>query len=115
MADSGVAGQPIDHFAARKSVADQAKAPLGVETLTVERDDTRRFLAAVLQSMQPERGNGRGVGVAKNAEHAAFFAQPVCVKIEEGRFCHGFGPSAFQCAVPLASNNCCIPVRSARS
>jgi len=32
--------------------------------------------------VQAERGNRRRVGMAENAEHAAFFAQAVALKIE---------------------------------
>ena len=82
MADRRVAGQPVDHFAAGKGVADQAEPAFGVEALAVETDDAGGFLAAVLQRVQAERGDGGGVGMAENAEHAAFLAQPVGVCIE---------------------------------
>ena len=48
-----------------------------MKTLAVERDDAGGFLAAMLQGMQAERGDGRGIGMAENAEYAAFLAQPV--------------------------------------
>ena len=89
MADCGVAGQAIDHLAARKGVADEAEATLGVETLAVEADDAGGFLAAMLQRVQAERGNRRGVGVAEDTEYAALFTQPIAVEVEEGSFCHG--------------------------
>ena len=50
-----------------------------MEALAVEGDDAGGFLAAVLQGVQAERGDGGGVGMAENAEHAAFLAQPVAV------------------------------------
>ena len=34
--------------------------------------------------MQPERGNGGGVGMIENAEDAALFAQSVAVGVEAG-------------------------------
>ena len=74
MADGRGAGQAVDHVSAGKGVADQAEAALGVETLAVEGDDAGGFLAAVLQRVQAERGDGGGVGMAEDAEHAAFFA-----------------------------------------
>ncbi len=40
----------------------------------VEGDDARRLLAAVLQGVQPERGDGGGRGMAEDAEHAALLA-----------------------------------------
>ena len=88
MADRGVAGQAVDHLAARKGVADQAETAFGMEALAVEGDDAGGLLAAVLQRVQAERRDRGRVGVAENAEHAAFFAQPVGVKIEEGGFRH---------------------------
>ncbi len=45
----------------------------------VEGDDAGRLLAAMLQGMQPERGDRRGVGMAENSEDAAFLTQPVGV------------------------------------
>ncbi len=37
-------------------------------------DDAGGFLAAMLERVQAERGDGGGVGMAEDAEHAAFFA-----------------------------------------
>ena len=56
-----------------------------MEALAVERDDAGGFLAAVLQRMQAERGDRRGVGMTEDAEYAAFFAEPVRVEIESVR------------------------------
>ena len=89
MADGGVAGQAVDHLAAGEGVADQAEAALGVKALAVEGDDAGGFLAAVLQRVQAERGDGGGIGMAEDAEHAAFLAQPVVVGVAEGGFRHG--------------------------
>ena len=72
--DGGVARQAVDDLTARKRVADETKAPFGMELLAVEGDDAGRFLAAVLQRVQAERGDGGRIGVAENAEHPAFFA-----------------------------------------
>ena len=80
VADGGGAGQSLDHLAAGKSVADEAEAPLGMKPGSVKGDDARGFLAAVLQGVQPERGDGGGFGVAENAEHAAFLAQRVALQ-----------------------------------
>ena len=74
MADGRVAGQVIDHFPPREGVADQAEAAFGMEALAVEGDDAGGFLAAMLERVQAERGDGGGVGMAENAEHAAFLA-----------------------------------------
>jgi hypothetical protein len=81
MADCGVSGQAIDHLAARKGVADEAQAALGVKTLAVKADNPGGFLAAMLQRVEAERGNRRGVGVAEDTEYAALFTQPIAVKV----------------------------------
>ena len=85
MADRGVAGQALDDLAAGKGVADEAEPAFGVEAGAVERDDAGGLLAAMLQGVQPERGDGGGVGVAEDAEHAAFLAQRVAFQIEVSR------------------------------
>ena len=74
MADGHIAGQALDHLAAGEGVADQAEAALGVEAAAVEGDDAGGFLAAMLEGVQSERGDGGGLGVAEDAEHAAFLA-----------------------------------------
>ena len=52
-------------------------AALGMEMVAVEADDAGRFLAAMLERVQPERGQGRGIGMVEDAEHAALLVQPV--------------------------------------
>ena len=47
----------------------------------VEGDDARGLLAAVLQSVQSERGDGGGLGMAEDAEHPAFLAERVAVQV----------------------------------
>ena len=93
MADRGGAGQAVDHLAPGEGVADQAEAALGMEALAVEGDDAGGFLAAMLEGVQAERGDGGGVGMAENAEHAAFLAQPVGIRIERVGF-EGFAHRA---------------------
>ena len=73
-------GQPFDRRGAREVIADQAEPPLRVEPLAVEGDDARRLLTAMLQGVQPERGDRGGLGMAEDAEDAAFLAQPVGVE-----------------------------------
>jgi hypothetical protein len=53
-----------------------------VEALAVEGDDAGGLLAAVLKRMEAERGDGGRVGMAEDAEDAAFLAQPVRLQIE---------------------------------
>ena len=84
MADRRGAGQPVDHLAAGEGVADEAEAALGMEALAVEGDDAGGFLAAMLERVQAERGDRRRVGMAEDAEDAAFLAQAVGIRIEVG-------------------------------
>jgi hypothetical protein len=72
-----VAGEALDDTRVREVIADEAEVALGVELAAVEADDARRFLPAVLQRVEAERGERRGFGVAQNAEHAALFMQRV--------------------------------------
>ena len=81
MADGDGAGQALDHFAAGEGVADQTEAAFAVEAAAVEGDDAGGFLAAMLKGVQSERGDGGGLGVAEDAEHAAFLAQRVAFEI----------------------------------
>ena len=48
-----------------------------MEAVAVEGDDAGGLLAAMLQRMQPKRGQGGGVGLSEDAEDAALLAQPV--------------------------------------
>src|SRR6185437_6950150 len=82
VADGGAAGETFDHLAAREGVADEAEAAFGVEAMAVEGHDAGGFLAAMLESVKTQRGNGGGVGVAEDAEHAAFLTERVAVEIE---------------------------------
>ena len=85
VADRGGARQPLDRRGVREVIADQTEPTLGVEAHAVEGDDARRFLSAVLQRVEPERGDRRRVGVAKNAKDAAFFSETILVGIEDRR------------------------------
>src|SRR5215470_1328788 len=64
-----------------------------MEPFAVEGDNPSCLLAAVLQGMQPKRGNRRRVGMAEYAEYAAFLAKPIRVGIESGRHGHDRGTS----------------------
>ena len=65
-------------------VADQPLPALRVEPHAVESDDAGGLLAAMLQGMQPKRGDRGGVGMVENAEDAALLAQSVAVGVEVG-------------------------------
>ena len=74
-----------------------------MEPLAVEGDDAGGFLAAVLEGVQAERGDRRGVGMAEDAEDAAFLAQPVAVEIERAAArAASAGFSSVLVAFPLA-------------
>jgi len=74
MADGHVSGQPVDHVAPREGVADQAEAALGEKAFAVVRDNAGGLLAAMLERVQTERGDGGGIRMAENTEHAALLA-----------------------------------------
>ena len=82
VADRRPPGQAVDGRAAREVIADQPLPALRVEPDAVESDDAGGLLAAMLQRVQPERDDRRGVGVIEDAEDATFLAQPVAVRIE---------------------------------
>ena len=77
VADGDVALQPLDDAGAGEVVADEPHAALGVELLAVVGDDAAGFLAAMLERVQAERGDGGRFGVPKNTEDPAFLAESV--------------------------------------
>ena len=92
VAEDRLAGRRVAHVAHRhvagdagegrglgEMVADEAKLAFRVELAAIEADDARRLLAAMLERVEAERRERRGVGVAQNAEHPALFAQGVAV------------------------------------
>ena len=94
MADGARAGQAVDDGLLGEGVADQADMALDVELVVVIGDDAGRFLAAMLQSVQPERDDRRRILPAEYAEHAAFIVEMV-VGFRRKRvdwLCHRVGP-----------------------
>ena len=83
MADRHRPRQPGDDVLRAEIVADQAGAAMGAELLAVIGDDTGRFLAAMLQRMQPERGQRRRVGMTIHPEHATFVVEAVDVRVAD--------------------------------
>ena len=77
VADRHGALEAVDDAGLVEVVADEAEVALGVELLAVVADDAGSFLAAVLQRVQAESGDGRGIGVPKNTEDPAFLAESV--------------------------------------
>jgi hypothetical protein len=82
-------------------VADKAQPALGVEVLAVEADDASGLLAAVLERVQAERGQSRGVGMIENPEDAALLVQPVFLEPAHigflvSLFGHGHGASPYK-------------------
>ena len=84
MADRQASRKAVDGRGAGEVIADQPLAALGVKPHAVVGDDARRFLAAMLQRVQPEGDNRRRVGMIEDAEHAAMLAQPIIVEIDAG-------------------------------
>jgi len=86
VADGAVALQPVDHRLLGEGVADQADMALDVELRAVIGDDAGRFLAAMLQRVQAERDDRRGILPPEDAEHAAFVVEMV-IGLGEEVFC----------------------------
>src|ERR1700733_5931354 len=84
MANGRASRQAVDGRRIREVVADQPLPALRVEPDAVESHDAGGLLAAMLQRMQAQRGNGRGVRMIENAEDAARLAQSVAVGVEAG-------------------------------
>ena len=53
-----------------------------MEPTAVIANDAGGLLAAMLERMKAERGDGCGIGMTVDAEDAAFFAQAVAIKVE---------------------------------
>ena len=84
VADGHGARQPGDDVGRTEIVADVPQRPVIVEVLAVETDDPHRLLPPVLEGVQPQRRVGGGVGVAEDAEYAAFLVQAVVRGAIEG-------------------------------
>ena len=106
---------------AREVVADQPLPALRVEPDAVESDDAGGLLAAMLQRMQAERGNGGGVRMIENAEDAALLAQSVAVGVEAGlvrrvwgrfrrRRRHCFGAGAKGAFLLIKASSFCLSI-----
>ena len=85
VAHRGVAGQAGDEVALAEGVAHVAQVALGGEALAVEAGHAARLLAAMLQGVEAERDQGRGVRHVPDAEHAALQPRPVVVRIPLGK------------------------------
>jgi hypothetical protein len=72
MADRAGTSQPGHHLGVAVIIADQAEALMGVEANPVMGDNPGRLLAAMLQGMQTQRGNGGGIGDIPDPEDTAF-------------------------------------------
>jgi len=88
MADGGLALQPPHHLFGGEVLADMAKTAMRIELPAVEADDSGRLLSAVLEGVESERGMGRGVRMAEDAEDAALILQMIVVM--RAHLQHGF-------------------------
>src|SRR5690606_38367875 len=84
-ADGRLAWQAVNEVGSGEGVPDVAHMAFGVEPLTVEDRDAAGLLAAMLQGVEAKRGNRRRGRRVVNAEHAAFEAGGVVVRIPEDR------------------------------
>lgn len=65
---------------------------MGMELDAVIADDAGRFLAAMLEGMEAERGVGRGLRMAEDPEDAALFLEVVVVEGMGGQRLHRRSP-----------------------
>ena len=77
MADRPMALQPVHHPLILEILPHQPDAAMRVEALAIMGDNAGRGLAAMLQRMQPQRGQRPGIGMVPDPEHAAFIVRPV--------------------------------------
>src|SRR5580700_5496998 len=68
------ATQRCQHFLA-KNIGNQSHRLVLAQALPIRRDNARRFLPAMLQSMQPQVGQLLGLGMRVNSNYAAFIAK----------------------------------------
>ena len=87
MPDGDLPRQLVHHPAVAEIVTDQPEPPVGVKAAIVEADNAGRFLTAVLQGVQAQRGDRRRVRHIPDPEDAAFLVQRVFVIATE-RECH---------------------------
>jgi hypothetical protein len=80
MADGAVATQAVDDGLFGKMLADKAKPALGIELLSVKRNDTRRFLTAMLKRMEAKNSKCGCILVIEDSENTTFFVKPIVVK-----------------------------------
>ena len=80
MADRGAPGELADDVVAVEIAGDMAHRAVGMEMLAVEAGDPGRFLAAMLERVEAERDEARGIVGAPDAENAAFLAQFVVIE-----------------------------------
>ncbi len=82
-------------------VADKAHALFRAELLAVEGDDTGGLLAAMLERVQAERRQRRGIRVPQDAEHAALFVQGIAIDFVMDFLGSQIGHHSRLCSVPV--------------
>jgi hypothetical protein len=85
MARGHLAGQFDEHVLVVEHLRHMADAAVREELarflVAIKAGDAHRFLAAVLQRVQPQRRHGRGRARADHAENAAFLVQRIAIAI----------------------------------
>jgi hypothetical protein len=84
VADRGGSWQAMDEIGPGKGVRDVTQVTLGVKALTIEGGDAAGLLPAVLQGVQAQRDDGRGVWNAEDPEDTALEPQRVVARISHG-------------------------------
>ena len=76
VADGHFAGQPAQHFRSEQ-IRDVAHAAMGVDHAAIARGDPGAFLSAMLQRVETQVGQIRGLGMPVDREDAALFMELV--------------------------------------
>jgi hypothetical protein len=78
------ARKPFKDLVVREHLRDVPDAAVRIEVAAIKADDADRFLAPVLEGMEPQRGHRGGIPGADHSEDPALLAEFVAIRIEEG-------------------------------
>ena len=106
VADGGGAGQAFDDAGIGEVIADKTQTFLGVEALAVVGDDAGGFLAAMLEGVEAECGDRRGVRVSEDAEDTALLIESVGFDLT---------PKIVRCDLARVHADCKLPARLLRA
>ena len=102
MAAGHTAGQRANHVVAIEIPCHVTHGAMGMEMVTVEAGDPGRFLAAMLECVQPQRDQRRCALIPRYTKYPAFLAERVAViGIERVRGQHRQGVAHLGCGAAI--------------